>query len=297
MRPAHNLLTDLAEKIPLPAVYHSIRGLIARPDAKMEDFVEVINLDPALAIRIIRIANSQFFGYPRKAFTVEQAISLIGSIQLHDLLLSSLAIRAFSGIPSEVINQEVFWRSCIYCGITARLLAKKCMLPTSERLFTLGLLHEIGHLVMYAQIPELMQGLFLELQESYKPLHQLERETIGFDYGQLSSEIMQLWHLPENYCEIARYQMEPEKAKNNQIEMVLVNLARSIALDEESKPGKVAGLINRHQALLKGQLTTDDVEQIKNKAQLHVDDVLDCLWPFPKNTVKDSVIQPVSLEH
>lgn len=288
MRPAHNLLTSVAEKIPLPAVYHSIRGLLARPDAKIDDFVDVINLDPALATRIIRIANSQFFGYSREAKTVEQAISLIGTIQLHDLLLSSLAIRAFSGIPSDVINQEAFWRSCAYCGITARLLAKKCMLPSSERLFTLGLLHEIGHLVMYAKIPELMQDVFFELQESYKPLHELEREKIGFDYGQVSSEIMQLWHLPENYCEIARYHMEPEKAQNNKIEMVLVNLARTIEQTEEDMLRTVvSSILKRHNAVLKDLLTNNDVENIQNSARLHVEEVIDCLWPFSKNVAEN----------
>ncbi len=290
MTPAQNLLMNVAEKIPLPAVYHSVRGLLARPDAKINDFVAVINLDPELAIRIIKIAKSDFFGYSRQANTVEQAISLIGIVQLHDLLLSSLAIRAFSGIPSNIVNQKVFWRSCVYCGVTARLLAKKCMLPTSERLFTLGLLHEIGHLVMYIEMPEQMQDIFFELQESYKPLHQLERERIGFDYGQVSSEIMQLWHLPEGYCEISRFQMEPEKAKNNQTEMVLINLARIMAQTEESKLEIVVShILNRHNAILKGQLTNDDIENIKSKALLHIDDVIDCLWPTDLKTQGEKV--------
>ena len=161
MTPAHNLLKSVAEKITLPAVYHSIKDLIVTPDTRIDDYVEVISLDPALSARIIKMANSQFFGYSRKADNVKQAISLIGVIQLHDLLLSSLAIRAFSGIPTDIINQEAFWRSCVYCGITARLLARKCMLPASERLFTSGLLHEIGHIVMYAKIPEQIQDVLL----------------------------------------------------------------------------------------------------------------------------------------
>ena len=78
MTPAHNLIKSVAEKIPLPEVYHSIKGLVVTPDAKIEDFVEVINRDPALATRIIRMANSQFFGYSRKARTC-----LLISVQLN----------------------------------------------------------------------------------------------------------------------------------------------------------------------------------------------------------------------
>jgi len=291
MTPAHNLIKSVAEKIPLPEVYHSIKGLVVTPDAKIEDFVEVINRDPALATRIIRMANSQFFGYSRKARTVEQAISLIGVIQLHDLLLSSLAIRAFSGIPMDVINQEAFWRSCIYCGIIARLLAKKYMLPASERLFTSGLLHEIGHIVMYAKIPEQTQDVLIESQENSKPLYQVEREKIGFDYGQVGSEIMQLWHLPENYCDIARYHMEPEKAENNKVEIILVNLARSIMLSGEGNLQNTDNaILYKQNKLIKQKLTAQEIEVIKKSAELYIDDVMDCLWPFSRNVAEESII-------
>ncbi len=78
MTPAHNLVISVAEHITLPDVYHHISRLVITPKARIDDFVKVINLDNALAARIIRIANSRFFGYARKAHTVKQAISLIG---------------------------------------------------------------------------------------------------------------------------------------------------------------------------------------------------------------------------
>ena len=291
MTPAHNLVISVAEKITLPDVYHHISNLVITPEAKIDDFVAVINLDNALAARIIRIANSRFFGYSRKANTVKQAISLIGVIQLHDLLLSSLAIRAFSGIPAEVINQEAFWRSCVYCGITARLLAKKCMLPASERLFISGLLHEIGHIVMYAKIPEQAQDILFESEQSNKPLFLLERAKLGFDYGQVGSEIMRLWKLPDSYCDIPTYHMEPEKAQNNKIEIEIVNLSRLIMLAEELNSDQIVdSFLNNPIHLISTKLTKQDVEQIKSNARLYVDDVMDCLWPFSRNAAEDCVI-------
>jgi HD-like signal output (HDOD) protein len=291
MTPAHNLVTSVAEQITLPDVYHHISSLVITPKARIDDFVDVINLDKALAARIIRIANSRFFGYSRKAHTVKQAISLIGVIQLHDLLLSSLAIRAFSGIPADVINQEMFWRSCIYCGITARMVAKKCMLPASERLFTSGLLHEIGHIVMYAKIPELAQDVLFESEQSKQPLYILEREMLGYDYGQVGSEIMRLWHLSDSYCDIATYHMEPDKAQNNRLEVEVVNLARSIMLAEELNPDQaIDSLLNESTDLINEKLNIQDIENIKTNARLYVDDVMDCLWPFSRNTVTECEI-------
>ena len=291
MNSAHNLIKSVAEKISLPDVYHHIRGLIITPDAKIDAYVDVINLDSTLAARIIRIANSRFFGYSRKARTVKQAITLIGVMQLHDLLLSSLVIRAFSGIPAEVLNQEAFWRSNVYCGITARLLAKKCMLPASERLFTSGLLHEIGHIVMFAKIPEQVQDILFESEQSDIPLFLLQREKLGFDYGQVGCEIMRLWQLPESYCDIATYHLQPEKAEHNKIDIKIVSLARAIMLADEQNPEQpVAEFLNLSDELISNNLAIQDVEKIKANAHLYLDDVMDCLWPFSRTSLADSEI-------
>ncbi|MFW5443274.1 MAG: HDOD domain-containing protein [Methylococcaceae bacterium] len=288
MTPAHNLVVSVAEQITLPDVYHQISDMVISPGTKIDDFVDVVNFDNALAERIIRIANSHFFGYSRKAHTVKQAISLIGVMELKDLLLSSLAIRAFSGFPVDVINQELFWRSCIYCGITARLLAKKCMLPASGGLFTAGLLHEIGHIVMYTKTPELAQDVMCESEQNNQPLFIVEREKLGYDYGQVSSEIMRLWHLSDSYCDIAIYHMEPEKAQKNKFENQIVNLARSLMLAEELNPEQaVDPFLNKSTDLIKDILTVQDVETIKTNARLYVDDVIDCLWPFSRKVAPE----------
>ena len=283
MTPAHNLVVSVAEKITLPEIYHHINSLVMTPEARIDDFVNVINRDNALAARFIRIANSCFFGYSRKSNTVDQAISMIGIIQVHDLLLSSLAIRTFLGIPGVVVNQEVFWRRSIYCGIVARLLARECMILGSERLFTSGLLHEIGHLVMYANNPELAQGALLDLKQNNQPQYLLEREKLGYDYGQVGCEIMRLWQLSDRYCDIATYHMEPEKAQNNNLEIHFVNLARSIMLAEELNPGQALDpSFNDSNDLINNKLTIQDIEKIKTNALLYVDDVMDCLWPFSR---------------
>ncbi|MCK5828913.1 MAG: HDOD domain-containing protein [Methylococcales bacterium] len=283
--PAHNLITSVADKISLPDVYHRIRDLIVNSNADIDHYVNVISCDSSLATRIIKIANSCFFGYSRKVSTVKEAISLIGVIQLHDLVLSSLAIRAFSGIPKDVFNQETFWRSSVYCGITARLLAKKSMLPASERLFASALLHEIGHIVMYAKIPEQVQDVLIASEQNDKSLYLLEREKFGFDYGQVGSEIMRLWHLPESYCDIASYHMEPEKSQHNKVEVKIVNLARSIMLAEEmNQEYSIDSVVNKSNSPINKELTKQDIETIKIKAWLYVDEVMDCLLPFSRKS-------------
>jgi non-homologous end joining protein Ku len=85
--------------------------------------------------------------------------------------------------------------------------------------------------------------------------------------------------------------MEPEKAQNNKIEIEIVNLSRLIMLAEELNSDQVVdSFLNKPTHLINNKLTKQDVAEIKTNARLYVDDVMDCLWPFSRNTAEDSVI-------
>lgn len=109
MNQALEFLTDIAEQISMPVIYLEIRHLIAKPDKQISDFVSLVKADPMLTARLIRIANSQLFGMPGRANDLYQAISAIGIMQLHDIMLSNLCIRTFPAMPEQVLNQKLFW--------------------------------------------------------------------------------------------------------------------------------------------------------------------------------------------
>lgn len=194
----------------MPEVYYKIRRLMESPSARIEDYERIVDSDPMLAIRIMRIANSEFFGFNRKADDLYDAISLIGIIQLHDLLLSSLCMRAFYNIPEEIFNFNNFWRNGIERGIAARSIARLCRLPANNRYFTLGLILEIGHAVMYINKPGLAFKALLESQRVGCGIDEIEREYFGFDYCQLGSALVKQWQLPDVFSQIIACHLYPE---------------------------------------------------------------------------------------
>lgn len=282
MKPARELVDCLAEQITLPEVYRGIRRLIAMPDSKINDYVDLINSDSALSTRLIKIANTRFFGYPRKADTTEQAISLIGVMQIHDVLLSGLVMRAFAGIPNEVVNLIAFWENSVYCGIVSRIIAKRCMQPASQRFFAFGLFHDIGHIVMYAKRPELAQQALMHSLQMGVSLFKAEREIFGFDYGQLGSELMRLWHLPENFQEITQFHFEPEHAQHCQMETAIVHLAYIATQfrSDSNSSDKLSAVASPLAWELTKLNKNDDIEPIMRDAQQYVDEVFNALWPF-----------------
>jgi HD-like signal output (HDOD) protein len=278
MQAAQEFLCDLAEKISMPDIYHKIRALMINPQAKVEDYEKLVNTDSMLAIRVMRISNSEFFGFDRKAQDLYQAISLIGVIQLHDLLLSSLCMRTFYSIPEPLFNFYDFWRHGTKCGIASRRIAQLCRIPASNRFFTLGLLLKIGQAAMFIKAPDLTLTVMQQSQDQRQPIDRIEREHFGFDYCQVGAALMRQWHLPDVYPQILEHHLQPSHSKSNFRDAAeIVGLASLLC--DKSKPDN-SGI---QEKLLKynlfNQLPKNFEEIIINEINNNVDNVFELLSP------------------
>jgi len=279
-RPANNLVKSVADRVSMPEVYVRIRSLINQPDSDIEDYVEVVRCDPVLAARVVKVANSSFFGYSRKTNSLEQAVSYIGVIQLHDVLLSILTIRSFAAIPNDIINLFEFWRVSVHCGVVSRILAEKCSLMASQRLFVSGMLHDIGHVLIYLKKPEAAQEAIMESIEQSIPLHLAERKLLGFDYIQAGIELMRLWHLPDSYEKTTEYHLQPGAAEQFQVEAAIVHLARHIVMRRDNDMPGAAGTEQVDPAVWNlTNLTQSVVDEVELEAPKYINEVLGLLLP------------------
>ncbi len=246
MRAEQHFLCDMAEKISMPEVYLKIRLLLEKPEAKVGDYVNALQTDSMLSIRMLRIANSGYFGFKRQAHDLYDAISLIGTIQLHDLLLSNLCMRTFCNIPGAVLDLRQFWRHGIACGSACRTIAKLSGLPAGNRFFTLGLLLEIGHAAMFVKAPQRALEALVASRAEGLPIDEQERISFGFDYCQLGSELMRLWHLPEVYSHIIGNHLHPERTDPDyRNETYLIHLAQHV-FNEPEKFNAVLSTLKCH---------------------------------------------------
>lgn len=279
MKAARKFISDMAENISMPEIYLAIRRLIKQPETSIADYVELLNNDSMLSHRILRIANSEFFGFSRKVNTLNQALNLIGIIQLHDLLLSSLCMRTFTSIPTQILNLKAFWFYSTQCGIASRIIAQHSFAPISNHYFTLGLMHEIGHAAMYSKAPELSLQSLQDSQQQDRPIQQLEQQYFGFDYTQIGKSLMQLWHLPEVYQQVASYHLRPELANEScQFEVQIIHLAHTICqnpvLDVHQE--LISSIQQNFTPLKNLPSNIDDI--IIQEIDTHTDSVLDILW-------------------
>jgi HD-like signal output (HDOD) protein len=219
------LISQTTELVSLPDIYVRIKAVIYDPNSTMTDVADVLSHDPAICARMLKVANSAFFGAPSRVETVKAAIRLLGTQQVHDLVLAATITKTFPDIPGNLISMEDFWINSLRCGLLARLLAEQCNSRDGERFFLASLLHDMGHLIMYQTVPEESQEALITARQDNRPLYMVERDIVGCDYGQVGSQLMQSWNFPENWIQAVRYQNEPADVQDFSFEASIMHLS------------------------------------------------------------------------
>jgi len=210
-------LLQEAKLVSLPDVYVRLKAVLDDPDSNLADVADVVGSDPAMTARLLRLVNSAYFGLATEIDTVSRAVSLLGTQEVHDLVLGVSVAQTFDGMSNEVMDVYEFWRRSVACAITSRALAEVCNVLDSERLFVTGLLHDIGHLLMYQFAPkEAQQAIELAATQDI-PLHRAERTLLGVDYAQIGAELMRRWRLPQSLREPIECHLEPERSKDYEL--------------------------------------------------------------------------------
>lgn len=228
-RDPYLLVKGLTKVASLPTIYFKVEEALANPKSSNKLLADIISEDTALTGRVLRLANSAFFNFPGKVDTITQAIIVIGTHQLRDVVLASSIVAAFKDIPEDVISMESFWRHSIACGVTCRILATLRRDPNVETAFVSGLLHDIGRLILYKDASGAMAQLIGQCQRDKTLLHRAEKEHFGFDHATLGGLLLQEWRLPRRHIETTTYHHAPHKSREFAAEASIVHIADIIA--------------------------------------------------------------------
>ena len=180
----------------LPNIYFQVDKAINHPASTTARIGTILSYDQALCARLLRIANSAFYGFSRRVEGIDDAVRIIGTRQLHDLVLATVVMSQFKGIDSHLVSMPSFWRHSLACGIAARAVARLRREPNIERFFVAGLLHDIGSLAMYQMLPERSQLALERHRDGDKPLDETERMVFGCDHAAVGAALMTSWTLP-----------------------------------------------------------------------------------------------------
>ena len=218
-----------AEVADLPSMSSSITEVIAAcddPDITVGKISQAIMRDQSLTAGILRLANSAYFGHPRRVATISDASLLLGFSAIKSLAISTHTSRLLAGpLPGYGLQRGELWDHSVAVAFTARRLALEVDLQPVEEAFVAGMLHDIGKIVLSSHMEDAFEEVVALAEERRAPLHEVEAELLGFDHAELGAQVARAWNFPPELEEAIRHHHDPEAATLEPALAACVNLA------------------------------------------------------------------------
>ena len=182
--------------------------------AETSQLAELISQDPGMAVKILAMANSGYYGGGRhKVTSTLQAVKLLGFVTIANLALSFCLYHLIKGMNApntSKINHVQFWRRSIFSSIAGRAIGKHFASPHTELIYLAALLQDIGILALHEVAVEEMETIRAQSPKDHTHLCQLERKYLGVDHSQVGTWLAQQWELPEEFQIAILYSHTPE---------------------------------------------------------------------------------------
>lgn len=264
------VIAKIDELPAIPALVMRALELIDDPRSHVNQLAEVLSSDQALTAKILRLANSAYYSFPRKIATITDAIVILGFSTLKSLIIAASTYNLLNReVEGYGLAQGELWKHSISCAMTARLLARRIRYRFPETAFVAGLLHDIGKVVLNTYMKKEFEEILKYVEEKQVPFMKAEKEIIGFDHAEIGAKVAEKWNFPEELVEAIRYHHEPEAVENKTKEANLVDithLSDAIVLMMGFGLG-VDGLMYpiEEGAVERAGITMEDLNEIGNK--------------------------------
>ena len=202
----------------LPPIVQRLNRMIEDEKTSIHQIADLIEKDQIITTKILRLANSAFYGFPKKVSTIQNALMLLG-INIVKVLIITSSI--FDIIYKEDVN---LWEHSIGVAACSKILAEKLELKEPQEVATAGLLHDLGKIVEKVSFKEDYKKI-LELVQNNKDPLKAEKEILGIDHAEIGSFLMKIWNIPDRLIEAVDAHHELEKAKKFKKEAAIVHLS------------------------------------------------------------------------
>ncbi len=236
------ILKKSGELPALPKAACHIMAVIEDPKTTATRLEKALAMDQTLTAKVLRIANSPFYGAVREIRTVSEAIVRLGFVTIRNWTVVTATKSVFLAPGAGALYQKI-WRQSVLSAMASQLVGQALGTREPEGLFIGGLMQNIGQLVLARSHPQLFQEILIQSEISGKPYHEVEKRLLGFDHGALGALLIQDWNLSEDLEQAVRWHhcFEEDDAQQSR-------LAAMIALGEEI-------------AACTGSGTTEDMEE------------------------------------
>ncbi|NPA40230.1 MAG: HDOD domain-containing protein [Thermodesulfobacteria bacterium] len=202
----------------LPPIVQKLNVMIEDETVSINQIAEVIEKDQVITSKVLRLANSAFYGFPKKVSTVQNALMLLG-INVVKILITTSSI-------FEILHKEDvgLWEHSIGVAACTRIIAEKIELKEPQEIATAGLLHDLGRVIERVAFKEDYEKI-AKMVEAGEDHIEAEKKVLGIDHAEMGAYLMRQWNLPDRLIESVDAHHELKRAKKFKREAAAIHLA------------------------------------------------------------------------
>ncbi len=225
----------------LPLVVSQVLAIVQDPEFNIRDLQRVIESDPPLAAKVLKVANSAYYSRKNPAKSIDDAIVALGMEGICSVCSTIEIISAFSGFDDWLFDRNQLWKHSVATGLLAESMAKREGIPTKSSMFLAGLLHDIGWIVLDVIAPDFLANALWAGYQSREWSTHLERALIGIDHAEAGGLFLKSWGLPDDIITLVRWHHNTRALPNAMPELYLLEAANSLSPFEFSlNPAQVS---------------------------------------------------------
>ncbi len=195
---------------PLPTTALRLMAVINDPRSSMEDIVEVVRYDQSLTTQVLRLCNSAFFGLSRQVSSLSEAMFRLGTLKVLQLVMSVhtnvLLMKEQRGYSLE---PGALWRHSVGVALASTVLGERCKIQNISLLFTAGLLHDIGKVILNEYVAQECHEIVRLVHEQQQSFIDAETQVLGHSHDQIGGMVAERWQLPDSIVRCIRYHHTP----------------------------------------------------------------------------------------
>ncbi|MGE5380440.1 MAG: HDOD domain-containing protein [Methylocystaceae bacterium] len=251
----------------LPAVATEVIKLTDDPNATAQDINRVVGKDQGLTAKVLKLANSAYYGFPRRISTITEATVLLGFQTLRSIVMAASVSDMLSReVEGYSLGSGELWRHSQATAMGARLLARQCKYPAADVAYTAGLLHDIGKVILNHYLKESYDQVLEMVTNEGIPFMEAETTILGFNHAEVGARVGEKWNLPLPLVEAIANHHSPHLATIDPRLTAVVHLADCLTMTMGVGLG-VDGLFYPMQenALQRLGLTMDNLEDMVSR--------------------------------
>lgn len=203
------LFSKLTDIPTLPSIILQINKIIKDDNITTYEIGSIIERDPSLTSKVLKFANSSYYGLSYSVNTVTRAITVLGINTIRNIALTASVFEIFNIKKNYQFDIVGLWYHSLGCAMASKALISKADHLLEEEAFICGILHDIGKVIITQNMPDLMSSVLDEIRNG-RNQSDAEKDIIGYTHSDVGALISEKWHLPEELCETIRFHHSPQ---------------------------------------------------------------------------------------